>query len=347
MPCLCGFSAYGLFVGSIKTKLNQTKLKGQENVCTDAPKRTLAKKFVPPTLEEVKAYCQERGKGVDPQRWIDHYMAKGWMIGKNRMRDWKAAVRTWESAYNNDKSQAQDFSDNVQYEGLTMEVQWLDAREKVILEYQRYIGLRKRQCTQRFENFNTTSGNEVAFNTAKKLAETTSKGTGSGKGVLLVGGVGAGKTHLAAAVVNHVLDNLQISKERLQAADPDSITCTHYWDKIPRIKFSSVALILDDIRRTYDHKSNSSQDVLWEYATAKLLILDDMGTEKLSEWASEQLFILIDHRYCQLLPTVITTNLPPTKLKLVIGDRIFDRVREMCYLATITDSSQRVTAQEL
>jgi hypothetical protein len=49
-----------------------------------------------PTLDEVIAYCKERGKGVDPHKWFDFYTAKGWMIGKNKMKDWKAAVRTWE-----------------------------------------------------------------------------------------------------------------------------------------------------------------------------------------------------------------------------------------------------------
>lgn len=53
-------------------------------------------RFTPPSLEEVKAYCEERGNSVDPQTFIDFYTAKDWMIGKNRMRDWKAAVRTWE-----------------------------------------------------------------------------------------------------------------------------------------------------------------------------------------------------------------------------------------------------------
>jgi hypothetical protein len=52
--------------------------------------------FTPPTLEEVKSYCQERNKGVDPERWLNFYQAKGWMVGKNKMKDWKAAVRTWE-----------------------------------------------------------------------------------------------------------------------------------------------------------------------------------------------------------------------------------------------------------
>ena len=59
-------------------------------------KSTGTHKFVPPTLEDVKAYCQERNNGVDPNKWYDHYLAVGWKVGKNPMKDWKAAVRKWE-----------------------------------------------------------------------------------------------------------------------------------------------------------------------------------------------------------------------------------------------------------
>lgn len=52
--------------------------------------------FRPPTVEQVQAYCEERRNGVDAQRFVDFYASKGWMIGKNRMKDWKSAVRTWE-----------------------------------------------------------------------------------------------------------------------------------------------------------------------------------------------------------------------------------------------------------
>jgi len=51
---------------------------------------------VPPSLDEVKAYCQERNNRVDAERFISFYESKGWMVGKNRMKDWKAAIRTWE-----------------------------------------------------------------------------------------------------------------------------------------------------------------------------------------------------------------------------------------------------------
>lgn len=64
----------------------------------DAPerKRYARKPFIPPTVEEVSAYCTERGNSVDAESFVDFYASKGWMIGKNKMKDWKAAVRTWE-----------------------------------------------------------------------------------------------------------------------------------------------------------------------------------------------------------------------------------------------------------
>lgn len=55
-----------------------------------------SERFSAPTLEEVKAYCLERKNGVDAERWYNYYSANGWMVGKNHMKDWKAAVRTWE-----------------------------------------------------------------------------------------------------------------------------------------------------------------------------------------------------------------------------------------------------------
>ena len=59
------------------------------------------KAFRPPTLQEVKAYCQSRNNGVNPEKWYAHYEAVGWKVGKNKIKDWKAAVRTWEQRDNN------------------------------------------------------------------------------------------------------------------------------------------------------------------------------------------------------------------------------------------------------
>jgi hypothetical protein len=59
-------------------------------------------RFEPPSVDEVAAYCRERGNQVDPGRFVDYYASKGWVVGKSPMKDWKAAVRTWEK---NDKVQ--------------------------------------------------------------------------------------------------------------------------------------------------------------------------------------------------------------------------------------------------
>ena len=58
--------------------------------------KTPTSRFIPPTPEEIKAYCEERNNLVDVERFYDFYQSKGWMVGKNKMKDWKAAVRTWE-----------------------------------------------------------------------------------------------------------------------------------------------------------------------------------------------------------------------------------------------------------
>ena len=52
--------------------------------------------FSPPSVDEVRAYCTERSNNVDPETFVDFYESKGWMVGKNKMKDWKAAVRNWE-----------------------------------------------------------------------------------------------------------------------------------------------------------------------------------------------------------------------------------------------------------
>lgn len=88
-----------------QTKDNKDKDKDKENNIIplspngDIPpkgERTPAKRFIKPTAEEVRAYCAERGNRVDAQAFVDFYEAKGWKVGSAPMKDWKAAVRTWE-----------------------------------------------------------------------------------------------------------------------------------------------------------------------------------------------------------------------------------------------------------
>ena len=70
--------------------------KGVEKIPPDMEESKPLKRFTAPTLEEVKAYCEERKNNVDPERFINYYTANGWKVGKNPMKDWKAAVRSWE-----------------------------------------------------------------------------------------------------------------------------------------------------------------------------------------------------------------------------------------------------------
>lgn len=65
------------------------------NIGSKADKPPSRHRFTPPTVEEVRAYCTEKGYTVDPQRFVDYYTSNGWRVGKNPMKDWKAAVRTW------------------------------------------------------------------------------------------------------------------------------------------------------------------------------------------------------------------------------------------------------------
>ena len=63
---------------------------------TDIKRAKKTNRFTPPTSDEVAAYCKERGNTINPQRFIDFYESKGWMVGTSKMKNWKAAVRTWE-----------------------------------------------------------------------------------------------------------------------------------------------------------------------------------------------------------------------------------------------------------
>jgi hypothetical protein len=74
-----------------KQVLNITSTKGKKKV------------FVPPTVEEVSAYCSERNNSIDPEAFVAFYTSKGWKVGKNPMKDWKSAVITWEKRQKKDR----------------------------------------------------------------------------------------------------------------------------------------------------------------------------------------------------------------------------------------------------
>ena len=72
-------------------------------------------RFTPPSVEEVAAYCRERGNGVDASRFVDFYSSKGWMVGKTKMKDWQAAVRNWERSSDEKATPAKKPGYNVQH----------------------------------------------------------------------------------------------------------------------------------------------------------------------------------------------------------------------------------------
>ena len=96
---------------SKKSKCFSEKAKKADNEYdNDLKENTLEgvkeKRFAPPTLQEVKDYCLKMGyTHVDAERFIDYYTSNGWMVGKNRMKDWKAAVRNWDRREKNPQRQ--------------------------------------------------------------------------------------------------------------------------------------------------------------------------------------------------------------------------------------------------
>ena len=96
-------------ITSSNTTLNNTS--EYKSISENPPART---RFTPPTLEEVQAYCKERNKGVNAEKWFNYYTANGWKVGKNPMKDWKAAVRTWEQG---EQKQETVKEDNRKYGG--------------------------------------------------------------------------------------------------------------------------------------------------------------------------------------------------------------------------------------
>lgn len=77
-------------VGGMQASLGlRSSVNSERTVASRAP-------FLRPSLKEVADYCLERRNSVDPQSWMDHYESNGWRVGRNPMKSWKAAVRTWE-----------------------------------------------------------------------------------------------------------------------------------------------------------------------------------------------------------------------------------------------------------
>lgn len=136
---------------------------------------------------------------------------------------------------------------------------------------------------------------EVAFNTAQNYAHHLNGW------LLLMGGFGTGKTHLAAAIANEVVN---LGVETLFLTVPD---------------------LLDWLRFSYGSEETNYETRFDEIRNIRFLVLDDLGTQNTTAWAREKLFQIINYRYTHRLPTLITTNLPLSQIDERISSRLQDR----------------------
>ena len=185
---------------------------------------------------------------------------------------------------------------------------------KIIRQHEKYqqlldkllLGRRFRNRT--FDTFKQRSGTEAAYDFCKAWTKTY---TPSSNGIYIFGDKnGNGKTHLAVAIL------LELAKTGVVGA------------------FVVVPNYLNDLQNTFGNPQESAK-LFNTYKSASVLVLDDISAIKLnnngeaSEWAREQLFMLINYRYEQLLPTIITSNCGYKCLRNILGSRIVSRIVDM------------------
>ena len=145
--------------------------------------------------------------------------------------------------------------------------------------------MKKRFQTRTFENFEVSDINMKAYEVAKDYADNFEQFARAGVGIYFEGSYGTGKTHLAAAIC------MQLLQQGKRCICQTSID------------------MMSDIKSTFDPDSIVSEgDMLKRYKTAALLVVDDLGKENPTDWSTATLYDILNARYEDLLPTVITTN---------------------------------------
>jgi DNA replication protein DnaC len=151
------------------------------------------------------------------------------------------------------------------------------------------------------------------------------------QGLYLTGQVGTGKTHTAWTAVGTWCIEAGITPHH------GGETYTGMYG--PSVIFTRMTDLLDDLRPGDDARQR-----VRDCQKAKLLIIDDLGAEKASEWTQERLYSVIDHRYANCLPLIVTSNLPPKNLSPQTGERAASRLAEMCTIVLMTGADRRKPA---
>lgn len=151
-----------------------------------------------------------------------------------------------------------------------------------------------------------TPGQRRALDTCREYAENFDANYAAGRCLLLLGKPGTGKTHLAAAIAGHVM--------RLGGATA---------------VYRTVSGLLQYVKGSYDRDSGYSEaQAFLSLVEPDLLILDEIGATKPTEYEQATVFAVINGRYEEQLPTVIVSNLGPKELPAALGERCMDRLRE-------------------
>lgn len=166
------------------------------------------------------------------------------------------------------------------------------------------IPKRFKEC--RFDNFySNNEGQEKALTVAKSYADAWEEMHRRGAGLIFSGKAGTGKTHLACAIANQVIDMA-----------------------VPA-KFTTVTNMMREIKSTYDKDSDDNEtQVLQRLSDVPLLVLDEAGMDYGTDFNKTLLFEVLNSRYENVNPTIILTNLDATALRDYLGERVIDRMRD-------------------
>lgn len=153
------------------------------------------------------------------------------------------------------------------------------------------------------------------------------------QGLYLAGQVGTGKTHAAWMAVAAWC---QAAGVRPHGEEPPTVDWGGNTPTAPNVIFARLTDLLDDLR-----PGDAAVRTIRYCQRAALLVIDDIGAEKPSEWTQERVYSVIDHRYANCMPLIVTSNLPPAKLADQIGERAASRLAEMCEVVAMTGTDRR------